>query len=429
MRKVSWVLIGAAAGVALTLGLAPPRVAVTGADAKPVPKTELYRLLTLFGDAFERVRTDYVEKPDDGKLVISAVNGMLSNLDDSYYVDPQALNHSDVCSGPSCAGFGDIGISYTMEDGLATVVTVLDNSPAAKTELVTGDVIIRLDDHPVDGLTFRQVGTKLSGQVGSTIRLTIVHPGQDKPIDIPIVRTIPARDSVSSRVAGDDIGYIRIAQFNEATSQQLKKAFAGIGARAAPDKLKGYVLDLRNNPGGVLEDAVAAADAFLDDGEIVSVHHRATDKIERFRATAGDLAGGRPVVVLINGGSASKAEIVAAALHDNHRATLVGTRSFGKGWESTLVPLGPKKGAIRLATGDDFTPSGRLIQGNGIAPDIEVAQDIPESLKATLKIPDKPLANLQSYIPADANADKALNAAYDLLRKKSAAALGTAQMP
>lgn len=426
MRKASWVLLGAVIGAAMVLAIVP-HVVLRGADAKPAPRTEIYRFLTLFGDAFEQVRSNYVERTDDGKLVISAVNGMLSNLEDSYYVSPQSLDRPEACSGPSCSGFGDVGVSYTMQDGLAAVVTALDDSPAAKAGLVTGDIVVRMDGQSVDGLTFREVGAKLSGRIGSTIRLTIVHPGQDKPIDIPVVRAAATRSAVRSQIAGDDIGYIRIIQFNDATPEQLQKAFADIAARIAPGKLKGFVVDLRNNPGGLLQDAIAAADAFLDDGEIVSIRHRAIDKVEHFRASAGDLADGKPVVVLINGGTASKAEIVAAALHDNHRATLIGTRSYGKGWESTLVSLGAGKGTIRLATGHDVTPSGRLIQGNGIAPDIEVAQDVPENLKATLKIQDKPQAGLQSYIPADAKADKALNAAYDLLRKNGAVQLDSAR--
>jgi carboxyl-terminal processing protease len=249
-----------------------------------------------------------------------------------------------------------------------------------------------------------------------------VRPSGDKPIDIAIVRDNTTRRSVRGRGEGGDIGYIRIIQFNESTADHLKKAIDDIAAQIPQEKLKGYVIDLRNNPGGTLDGAIAAADGFLDDGEIVSIRHRTSDKVDRFRAKAGDLAGGKPIIVLINGGSAAKAEIVAGALKDNHRATVVGTRSFGEGWDSTLVPLGPAKGALRLATGHYITPSGRLIQTNGIVPDVEAPQDVPDALKvkAAAKTKDKDQPALQSYIPPDPNADKALTTAYALLRKNVA---------
>ncbi len=348
---------------------------------------------------------------------------MLADLEDSYLIDPQALNRVETCTGPRCAtAFGNVGVAYTMQDGLPTVVTPIDDSPAAKAGIMTGDIIARVDDEQVQGLTYQQFSPKLVGEVGSTVKLTIVRPGSDKPIEMPIVRDNTTRQSVRARGEGGDIGYIRIIQFNEATADQLKKAIDDIAAQIPPEKLKGYVIDLRNNPGGTLDGAIAAADGFLDDGEIVSIRHRSSDKVERFRAKAGDLAGGKPIVVLINGGSAAKAEIVAGALKDNHRATVVGTRSFGEGWDSTTVPLGPGKGALRLATGHYVTPSGRLIQTNGIVPDVEAPQDVPDALKvkAAAKTKDKDQPALQSYIPPDPNADKALTAAYALLRKNVA---------
>jgi carboxyl-terminal processing protease len=348
---------------------------------------------------------------------------MLADLEDSYYIDPQALNRGEPCTGPRCAtAFGNVGVAYTIQDGLATVVTPIDDTPAAKAGILTSDIIARVDDEQVQGLTYQQFGTKLVGEVGSTVKLTIVRPGGDKPIDISIVRDNPTRRSVRGRGEGGDIGYIRIIQFNEATGNELKKAIDDIAAQIPPEKLRGYVIDLRNNPGGTLDGAIAAADGFLDDGEIVSIRHRISDKVERFRAKAGDLAGGRPIIVLINGGSAAKAEVVAGALKDNHRATVVGTRSFGEGWDSTTIPLGPNKGALRLETGHYITPSGRLIQSNGIVPDIEAPQDVPDALKvkAVAKTKDKDPPALQSYIPADPSADKALTAAYALLRKNVA---------
>jgi carboxyl-terminal processing protease len=422
MRKTSLVLVGAAVGAALTI-VAQPILVGSDADAKTVTKPDIYRLLNMFGDAFEQVRSHYVERPNDNKLVETAINGMLADLEDSYFIDPQALNRVEACTGPRCAtAFGNVGVAYTMQDGLATVVTPIDDTPAAKAGIMTSDIIARVDDEQVQGLTYQQFGPKLVGEVGSTVKLTIVRPGADKPIDISIVRDNTTRRSVRGRGEGGDVGYIRIIQFTEATGEQLKKAIDDISAQIPPEKLKGYVIDLRNNPGGTLDGAIAAADGFLDDGEIVSIRHRSSDKVERFRAKAGDLANGKPIIVLINGGSAAKAEIVAGALKDNHRATVVGTRSFGEGWDSTTVSLGPGKGALRLATGHYITPSGRLIQSNGIVPDVEAPQDVPDALKvkAAAKTKDKDRPVLQSYIPPDPNADKALNAAYALLRKSTA---------
>ena len=423
MRKTSLVLLGAAVGAALTIVATQPILVGGGADAKTVTKPDIYRLLNMFGDAFEQVRSHYVERPNDGKLVQTAINGMLADLEDSYFIDPQSLARVDACTGPRCAtAFGNIGVAYTIQEGLATVVTPIDDTPAAKAGIMTGDIIARVDDEQVQGLTYQQFGTKLVGDVGSTVKLTIARAGRDKPIELSIVRDNTTRSSVRGRGEGGDIGYIRIIQFNEATADQLKKAIDDIAAQIPAEKLKGYVIDLRNNPGGTLDGAIAAADGFLDDGEIVSIRHRASDKVERFRAKAGDLANGKPIVVLINGGSAAKAEIVAGALKDNHRATVVGTRSFGEGWDSTTVPLGPNKGALRLATGHYITPSGRLIQSNGIVPDVEAPQDVPDDLKvkAAAKTKDKDQPALQSYIPPDPSADKALTAAYALLRKTAA---------
>ncbi len=422
MRKTSLVLLGAAVGAALTI-VAQPILVGNDADAKTATKPDIYRLLNLFGDAFEQVRSHYVERANDGKLVQTAINGMLADLEDSYFIDPQSLSRVDACTGARCAtAVGNVGVAYTMQDGLATVVTPIDDTPAAKAGIMTGDIIARVDDEQVQGLTYQQFGTKLVGEVGSTVKLTLARAGRDKPIEVSLVRDNTTRSSVRGRGEGGDIGYIRIIQFNELTGDQLKKAIDDIAAQIPAEKLKGYVIDLRNNPGGTLDGAIAAADGFLDDGEIVSIRHRSSDKVERFRAKAGDLANGKPIVVLINGGSAAKAEIVAGTLKDNHRATVVGTRSFGEGWDSTTVPLGPNKGALRLATGHYITPSGRLIQSNGIVPDVEAPQDVPDDLKvkAVAKTKDKDQPALQSYIPPDPSADKALTAAYALLRKTTA---------
>src|SRR6202042_3042641 len=276
---------------------------------------DVYRVLNLFGDAFEQVPSHYVERPNDALLVQTAVNGMLADLEDSYFIDPQSLGRVDACTGPRCAtAFGNIGVAYTIQDGLATVVTPIDDTPAAKAGIMTGDLIARVDDEQVQGLTYQQFGTKLVGEVGSTVRLTLARAGRDKPIEVSIVRDNTTRSSVRGRGEGGDIGYIRIIQFNESTADQLKKTIDDISAQIPPEKLKGYVIDLRNNPGGTFDGAIAAADGFLDDGEIVSIRHRGSDKVERFRAKAGDIANGKPIVVLINGGSAAKPEIRPRAL-------------------------------------------------------------------------------------------------------------------
>jgi carboxyl-terminal processing protease len=415
MRKTSLVMLGAATGVALTVFATLPPLAL-GEDASSSAVTN-YRALDLFGDTFARVRARYVEQPNEGKLIESAINGMLAGLEDSYYVDPKSVKLLEPCSGPSCP-LGDLGLVFTVADGLAKVITTLEGAPAAKAGLMAGDIIVEIDDESAQGLNYYQVAAKLHGEVGEKIRLTVMRPGRGKPIDVSIVRDRIATQAIRSRTDGGDIGYIRIGQFHEQTIDQLKQAIKDISAAIAPEKLKGFVIDLRNNPGGTLEQGVAVADAFLDDGEIVSIRNRKSEDTQRFRAKLGDLAGGKPLVVLVNAGSAAAAEIVAGALQDHHRATVVGTRSFGEGTVATLIPLGTDNGVIHLATGHYVTPSGRVIEGKGIAPDVEVVQDLPDDLKPTSKAGgEKDKDALQSYVPPDAQADKALNRAFELLRK------------
>ncbi|MGP0090237.1 MAG: S41 family peptidase [Xanthobacteraceae bacterium] len=415
MRKASLVLVGAAVGVALTIVAIQPRLARIGTGARPVDATTNHRPLDLFGDALAQVRARYVVKPDDGKLMETAVNGMLSSLDNSSYIDAKSLNHVEACTGPGCP-FGIVGVELTIEDGLVKVVTSIADTPAAKAGVMARDIITRIDDDSIQGLTLYELVDKLRGSFGTKIRLTIVHPGQHKPIEISFVRDAMKMRSVRAHPEGGDIGYIRVRQFNEQTTDQLKKAIDDIAAQIAPEKLKGYVVDLRSNPGGLLDTAISVADAFLEEGEIVSIRGRNSEETRRFRAKAGDLTNGKPVVVLINAGSASEAEVVAGALQDHKRATIVGTRSFGMGSVKTMIPLNPGNGAIRLTTGHYFTPAGRLIKANGISPDVEVPQDIPDDLKPDPKSKGNERSLLQSYIPQDPQADKALNVAYDLLR-------------
>ncbi|HKG00398.1 MAG TPA: S41 family peptidase [Xanthobacteraceae bacterium] len=425
MRKTSLVLLGAAAGAALTLLVSQPRVMFIGGAAKAAV-ADTYRQLNLFGDVFERVRSDYVERPDDGKLVESAINGMLQGLDPhSSYMDPKSFKDMQI---QTRGEFGGLGIEVTMEEGLVKVVAPIDDTPAHKAGVMAGDIITHLDDEPVQGLTLNQAVEKMRGPVNTKIRLKIMRKGQDKTTEVTIVRDIIRVRSVRSKVEGDEVAYIRLTQFNEQTTEGLKKAIADMTAQIGNDKLKGYVLDLRNNPGGLLDQAISVSDAFLEKGEIVSTRGRNAEETQRFNARAGDLTKGKPIIVLINGGSASASEIVAGALQDHKRATVIGTRSFGKGSVQTIIPLGSGNGALRLTTARYFTPSGTSIQAKGIKPDIEVLQDVPEELKARtdtkgeaslrghLKAEGDEQTGSQSYIPPDPKDDKALKMGVDLLR-------------
>jgi carboxyl-terminal processing protease len=426
MRKTILVFLGAAMGAGLTLFAVQPRVIFTGMSAKAAASSDTYRQLNLFGDVFERVRQDYVEKPDDAKLVETAINGMLAGLDPhSSYMDAKSFRDMQV---QTRGEFGGLGIEVTMEDGLVKVVAPIDETPAAKAGILANDLIIQLDDDQVQGLTLNQAVDKMRGPVGSKIRLKIMRKGQDKPIEVTLERANIKVRSVRSRVEGDDVVYIRITQFNEQTIDGVKKSIADLTTQIPAEKLKGFIIDLRNNPGGLLDQAISVSDAFLEKGEIVSTRGRNSEETQRFNAHAGDLAKNKPIIVLVNGGSASASEIVAGALQDHKRATVLGTRSFGKGSVQTIIPLGSGNGALRLTTARYFTPSGRSIQAKGISPDIEVLQDVPEDLKARtdtkgesslrghLKAEGEEQTGSQSYVPPDPKDDKALKMANDLLR-------------
>ena len=426
MRKTSLILLSVAAGAAATLLLTQPRAALVGSTARAA-SADTYRQLNLFGDVFERVRSDYVEKPDDSKLVETAISGMLTGLDPhSSYMDAKSFKDMQV---QTRGEFGGLGIEVTMEDGLIKVVSPIDDTPASKAGILANDIITNIDDDAVQGLTLNQAVEKMRGPVNTKIKLKVVRKGQDKPMELTLTRDNIRVRSVRARVEGDDIAYIRITTFNEQTTEGLKREMAALTTQIGPDKLKGYIVDLRNNPGGLLEEAVSVSDAFLDRGEIVSTRGRNAEETQRRTAKAGDLAKGKPVIVLINGGSASASEIVAGALQDHKRATLVGTRSFGKGSVQTIIPLGSGNGALRLTTARYFTPSGKSIQAKGISPDIEVLQDLPDDVKAKSDTNTKGEASLrghlkaegdeatgsQSYVPPDAKNDKALKTAADLL--------------
>jgi carboxyl-terminal processing protease len=424
MRKVSIIVLGAATGAALTLFVTQPHAVLTGSTAR-ASVSDTYRQLNLLGDVFERIRGDYVEKVDDGKLVESAISGMLTGLDPhSSYLDAVSFREMQVRTRGEFAG---LGLELTTEDGLIKVVSPMEDSPAAKAGIIANDIITHFNDQAVQGLTLDQVRDKIRGPINSKIRLRITRKGQGHPIEVTLVRDNIRVRSVRARTEGDDIGYIRIATFNEQTTQGLRREIGALTSQIGADRLKGFIIDLRNNRGGLLEEAVTVSETFLARGEIVSTRGRNAEETQRRTAYGGDLTKGKPIIVLINGESASASEIVAGALQDHKRATLVGSRSFGKGSVQTIIPLGAGNGALILTTARYFTPSGTSIQAKGIVPDIEVLQDVPDDLKTKadikgeaslpghLKSDGDEKTGSQSYVPPDARDDKALKAAADLL--------------
>jgi carboxyl-terminal processing protease len=393
-------------------------MAATGPDT--------YSQLNLFGEVFERIRTNYVEKPDDAKLIEASINGMITALDPhSRYMNEKAWRDMrETTSGE----FGGLGIEVMMEDGLVKVVAPMDDTPAAKAGILSGDLITHINGEAVEGLTLEQAVSKMKGPISTKTRLKIIRKGMEAPIEVSIMREIIRMRPVSYHTDGGDIGYVKITTFNDQTTDGLKKAIADISKQIAPEKLAGYVVDLRNNPGGLLDQAVSVSGTFMARGEIVSTRGCTAEETQRFAARTGDLIKGKPLVVLINGGSASASEIVAGALHDHKRATLIGSRSFGKGSVQTIIPLGTGNGALALTTARYFTPSGHSIQAQGVVPDIEVLQDVPDELKARfdmkgeasmrghLSAEGAEQSGSQSYVPPAEKDDKALGAAYNLLR-------------
>jgi carboxyl-terminal processing protease len=426
MRKNFVFFLGAVAGTCLTLVATGPQGAQLVAAARAAAGASTYSQLNLFGEVFERIRSDYVEKPDDAKLIEGSINGMITALDphSRYMNERDWRDMQETTSGE----FGGLGIEVTMEEGLVKVVAPMDDTPAAKAGILSGDLITHINDEAVQGLTLEQAVNKMKGPISTITRLKILRKGAEAPIEVSIRREVIRVRPVRYHTEGGDIGYIRITTFNEQTTDGLHKAIADISKQIAPDKLAGYVVDLRNNPGGLLDQAVSVSGSFMARGEIVSTRGRTAEETQRFSARTGDLIKGKPLVVLINGGSASASEIVAGALHDHKRATLIGTRSFGKGSVQTIIPLGGGNGALALTTARYFTPSGRSIQAKGITPDIEVQQDVPEAMKAGsetkgeagmirhLSAEGAEQTGSQSYVPPSEKDDKALGAAYNLLR-------------
>ncbi len=390
--------------------------------------SDLYRQLDLFGDVLERVRADYVEEPDDRKLVSTAIEGMLSSLDPhSAYLSPESFRDMQV---QTRGEFGGLGIEVTMEKGVVKVVAPIDDTPAHKAGVLANDLITHLDGESIVGLTLEKAVKKMRGPVNTPIKLTVIRKGHDEPLEIKITRDVIRINAVKSRSEGD-IAYVKVTTFNEQTHANLVRAVEKL-KKEIGSKIKGFVIDLRNNPGGLLDQAVAVSDDFLDRGAIVLTKGRDASETQRSQARLGDIADGRKIVVLINGGSASASEIVAGALQDHKRATVIGTRSFGKGSVQTIIPLG-SNGAIRLTTARYYTPSNRSIQAKGIDPDIVVEQELPEELKSKMK-KIKPLGEAglrghlkndtikkeesgsSAYVPREPEKDTQLQYALNLLR-------------
>lgn len=388
--------------------------------------SDTYRQISIFGSVFERIRAEYVTPPDEKKLVQSAISGMLSSLDPhSSYLDQEA---ADDMRTQTRGEFGGLGIEVTMEDDLVKVITPIDDTPASKAGVLAGDLIVEIDGEAVRGLTLGDAVERMRGLVNTPILLTIIRQGADKPLEIEVVRDIIAIRAVRSR-AENDVGYLRVISFTEKTFTDLDKAITKLTEEIGEDKLKGFVLDLRLNPGGLLDQAISVSDAFLDRGEIVSTRGRDPETERRFNARPGDLSGGKPLIVLINGGSASASEIVAGALQDHKRATILGTRSFGKGSVQTIIPM-DGFGSLRLTTALYYTPSGASIQGKGILPDIKIDQPIPEELRGRVRAQgeselrghiqgnqeDEEGSGSIAYVPPDPKDDEQLNFALQLLR-------------
>jgi carboxyl-terminal processing protease len=443
MRKTSLIIMSALCGAAVALVATERGPAPAAAEAKTTStarvSADTIKRIALFTEVFDRVRADYVEKPDDTKLIEAAIGGMLSSLDPhSEYMNAKAFADVQV---QTHGEFGGVGIRVTVEDGSIKVQAPIDRTPAARAGILANDIITHLDGQPLHGMTISEVADRMRGPVGTVARLTIARKGLAKPLQLAIVRDIIRLPSVDFHREGGDIGYIHIARFNYQTTDGLKDAIRELSRNGG---VSGYILDLRNNPGGLIDQAVAVAGSFLDNGEIVSLRGRDPDQVERFEARSGggDLTGGKRLVVLINGGSASSSEIVAGALQDRKRATILGTRSYGKGSVQTIVPLGAGNGGLRLTSARYFTPAGRSIQAQGIVPDIEVAQSPPKlqnvayepqaeaTLRGHLKSEGEEHAGSQSFVPTDPADDRALQRALDLLRGSRVDATGSvSQVP
>ena len=396
MRKSEyalWALL-----VLAVLAAGSTMVSLARSQSASAANSEIYRQLDLFGEVLERVRSDYVEKPDDPKLIELAINGMLTALDPhSAYLTPKHFRDMQV---QTRGEFGGLGIEVTMENGVVKVVAPIEDTPAARAGLMSGDLITHLDKEQILGLTLQEAVEKMRGPVNSPITLTVVRKGTEDPFDVKVTRDVIHINPVKYNAEGDDVGYIRVTTFNEQTTANLQKAVEELKKQLGPN-LKGYIIDLRNNPGGLLDQAISVSDAFLDQGAIVLTRGRNLEETQRSNARQGDITDGQKIVVLINGGSASASEIVAGALQDHHRATILGTRSFGKGSVQTIIPLG-SNGALRLTTARYYTPSGRSIQAKGIEPEVVVEEDLPDDLKQKAELQGtRGEANLRGHLKGE----------------------------
>ncbi|PKR57876.1 S41 family peptidase [Thalassospira lohafexi] len=388
----------------MTFGLASPSLAQSSSSS-----AETYRLLNLFGDVFEQVKTKYVEKVDDKQLIEAAINGMLTSLDPhSSYLNMDNFEEMQV---DTRGEFGGLGIEVTMEEGFVKVISPIYDTPAEKAGLQPGDFITHIDGTAIRGKTLNDAVEMMRGKVNTDIILTIIRKGEQAPFDVTLTRAVIKIQSVRAEVK-EDIGYIRITKFNEQTFSGLQRAIGDMRDQIGPE-IKGLVIDLRNNPGGLLDQAISVSDAFLDKGEIVSTRPRDTENTERYNARTGDLAEGLPVVVLINDGSASASEIVAGALQDHRRAVIMGTRSFGKGSVQTILPM-PGNVALRLTTARYYTPSGKSIQEVGIVPDIIVPQARVESIESDVRRSEASLSGaLRNEDEGTSDAEKDANSRRD----------------
>lgn len=363
MKKVALVALGAVAGFGIALSVLP--------EAKGASDMGAYQSLDLFSNAFERVRANYVRPVQDGELIDAAIQGMVTSLDPhSSYMDAKAYNDMQITTKGE---FGGVGIEVTQEDGLIKVISPIDGTPAAKAGIKSGDRIAGIDGISIAGLPLNDAIDKMRGPAGSKITLTILREGEKKPFDVTLQRAVVQVDADTWRREGD-VGYIRLPGFNEQTASGLEKGVRELKKQIGPG-IKGYIIDLRNNPGGLLDQAIQVSSDLLNGGEVVSTRGRHPEDTQRYDAKGGgDITGGKPIIVLVNAGTASASEIVSGALQDHKRATIVGMTSFGKGSVQTIIPLGEGGGALRLTTARYFTPSGHSIQAQGIIPDIAVAQ-------------------------------------------------------
>ncbi len=402
MRKASYIVIGAVLGAAATGMIRGPLFGDASAAS-----AETYRFLNLFGDVFERIRADYVEMPEEKELIEAAISGMLSSLDPhSNYMDASRYEDRQV---DIRGEFGGLGIEVMTENNFVKVVSPIDDTPASRADVRANDVIVKIDGEDIEGLPLNEAVKKMRGPVNTPVTLTLRREGAAEPVEVKLIRDVIKIRFVRSRVEGEDVGYIRVASFAEPTFNDLRAAIQQIKTDVPGNRLKGWVIDLRNNPGGLLDQAVQISDAFLDRGEVTSLRGRKADDVQRFSARSGDLTDGKPVIVLINGGSASASEIVAGALQDHRRGTILGTTSFGKGSVQTLIRLG-SQGALSLTTARYFTPCGRSIQAKGIEPDITVLPNVPDELKD--KAVSSGEAGLKGHLASEGGEERSASSTY-----------------